>query len=172
MDVWEAIRGRRSVRAFADEAVPRETLIRLVQDAAIWAPSGGNAQTWQFIIVDDPSLLNKVRLVSPGLSGRPAAAVVICQDMERVRQRSSNLGETMALLDSGMAAQNLMLAAHALGLGTCAIASFHPRGLQAVLSLPEQVVPVLALSLGVPGAVPKPPERNVNVWRFNHESVR
>lgn len=172
MDVWEAIRGRRSVRTYLEETVPRETLIRLVEEAAIWAPTGGNAQTWRFIIVDDPSLLNKVRMVSPGLSGKPAAVIILCQDMEKARQKSSDLGEIMALLDTGMAAQNVMLAAHAIGLGTCPISSFHLRGVQAVLSLPEKIVPFLLIAVGVPGAIPKAPERKTDVWRFNYEPVR
>jgi nitroreductase len=149
MQTWQAICERRSVRSFRDEGVPRETLVRLVKEAAIWAPSGGNAQTWRFVIIDDRTLLNKVRMISPGL-----------------------LGETLALLDTGMAAQNMMLAAYDLGLGTCAVASFHRQGLQMLLGLPEEVVPYLLISVGVPGVVPQPPPRRMDVWRFNRESAR
>ncbi len=169
MDTWQAIRERRSVRAFRDEIVPRETLIRLVRDAAIWAPSGGNAQTWRFVLIDDHTLLKKVRMISPGLLGQPPALIAICQDMEEATRKGSELGETLALLDSGMATQNLMLAAHDLGLGTCAIASFHRQGLQTLLGLPAAVVPLLLISIGIPTETPRPPQRRIDVWRFNRE---
>lgn len=172
MQTWQAIRERRSVRSFRDEGVPRETLLRLVKEAAIWAPSGGNAQTWRFVIIDDRTLLNKVRMISPGLLGQPAAAIAICQDAQEAKRKGSELGETLALLDSGMAAQNLMLAACDLGLGTCAVASFHRQGLQALLGLPQEVVPHLLISVGVPAVLPQPPQRRMDVWRFNHESAR
>jgi nitroreductase len=169
LDTWQAIKERRSVRSFREEAVPRETLLRLVQEAAIWAPSGGNAQTWRFVIIDDRTLVNKVRMISPGLLGQPAAVIAICQDMEEAGRKGSQLGETLALLDSGMAAQNIMLAAHDLGLGTCAVASFHRQGLQTLLGLPPAVVPLLLISVGVPGDIPPPPQRRTDVWRCNRE---
>jgi len=112
-------------------------------------------------------------MISPGLLGQPAAVIVICQDVQESKRKGSELGETLSLLDTGMAAENVMLAAHDLGLGTCAVASFHRQGLQALLGLPlEEMVPYLLISVGVPGDIPKPPDRNIDVWRFNCESVR
>jgi len=172
METWQVIHERRSVRSFQDKAIPREVLVRLVKEAAIWAPSGGNAQTWRFVIIDDRTLLNKVSMISPGLLGRPAAVIVICQDVQESKRKRSELGEELGLLDSGMAAENVMLAAHDLGLGTCAVASFYGQGLQALLGLPEGVVPHLLISIGVPSDVPKPPKRNLDVWRFNCECAR
>ena len=168
MEVWRAIRERRSVRSFRPERIPRDTLLRLIEEAAVWAPSGGNAQTWRFVIIDDPMLLRKVRMISPGLLGEPAAVIACCQDMKEATRRGAELGETLALLDTGMAAQNIMLAAHDLGLGTCAVASFHHAGLQALLGLPDGVEPHLLVTVGVPDSLPSPPDRRLDLCGFNH----
>jgi len=159
MDLWEAIKGRRSVRSFTQEKVSREILERLLE-AAIWAPSGGNAQTWQFTVIDDSDAIRRVKLVSPGLLGDPAAVIAVCQDLLRARAAGGALGETtLAPIDAAMATQNLLLAAHAEGLGTCTIASFHHKGIARLLRLPEGVEPILLVSVGWPETTPSAPTR-------------
>ncbi len=171
MELWEAIKGRRSVRAFTDQPVDREILERLLE-AAIWAPSGGNAQTWRFTVVDDPASIRRVKLVSPGLLGDPAAVIVVCQDIHKARAAGGALGETvLAPIDAAMATQNILLAAHAEGLGTCTIASFHHKGIARLLHLPDGVDPILLVSVGWPKAVPPaPPRRREGVFRFEEGS--
>lgn len=166
MDVWEAIKGRRSVRRFADRPVERERLERLVE-AAIWAPSAGNAQTWRFVIVADKESALRIKTVSPGLLGDPAALVAICQDLAEARRRSGTLGETfLAPVDAAMAAQNLLLAAHAEGLGACVIASFHRRAVARLLALESEVEPILLVSVGWPAEAPPPPPRRRDCIAF------
>ena len=159
MDLWEAIRGRRSVRSFLDRPVTRETIERLLE-AATWAPSGGNAQTWRFVVVMDPAEIRKIKIVSPGLLGDPAAVIAVCQDLVQARVKGGNLGETfLAPVDAAMATQNLLLAAYAEGLGTCTIASFHQRGVSRLLKMREGVEPILLVSLGYPTEWPPAPAR-------------
>lgn len=159
MEVYEAIRGRRSVRRFLADPIDRETLDRIV-DAAIWAPSGGNAQTWRFVIVTEPERIGKLRTVSPGLLGDPPAVVALCQDLGAARAKGGALGETfLAPIDAAMAAQNLLLAAYAEGLGTCTIGSFHKAAVGRLLNLPDRVEPVLLVSVGRPVESPDPPKR-------------
>ena len=159
VDLWEAIRGRRSVRTFLDRPVTRETIERLLE-AAIWAPSGGNAQTWRFVVLVDPAEIRKIKIVSPGLLGDPVAVIAVCQDLVQARAKGGNLGETfLAPVDSAMATQNLLLAAYAEGLGTCAIASFHRRGVSRLLGLAEGIEPILLVSLGYPAQLPPAPAR-------------
>lgn len=159
MDLYAAIRGRRSVRRFASAPVDRNVLERVV-DAAMWAPSGGNAQTWRFVIVTEPARIAKLKTVSPGLIGEPAAVVAVCQDLADARAKGSTLGEVLlAPCDAAMAAQNLLLAAYAEGLGTCTVASFTHRAVARLLKLPETVEPILLVSVGVPDEAPKPPAR-------------
>jgi nitroreductase len=159
MELWNAIKGRRSVRSFTGEPVSRETLEKLLE-AAIWAPSGGNAQTWRFTVIDQPGAIRQIKLVSPGLLGDPAAVIAVCQDMPRARAAGGALGETtLAPIDAAMAAQNLLLVAHAEGLGTCTIASFHHKGIARLLRLPVGVEPVLLISVGWPAEMPAAPAR-------------
>ncbi len=167
MELWEAIRGRRSVRAFLNRAVPRETIERLLE-AATWAPSGGNAQTWRFVVITDPAEIRSIKIVSPGLLGDPTAVIAICQDLVQARAKGGPLGETfLAPVDAAMATQNLLLAAYAEGLGTCAIASFHRHGVSRLLKIPEGIEPILLVSLGYPAqSPPAPPRRQEGVFTF------
>ncbi len=159
MELHEAIRGRRSVRRFLQEPIERPILDRLIE-AAMWAPSGGNAQTWRFVVVTEPERIAKLRTVSPGLLGDPPVVIAVCQDLAEARAKGSTLGETfLAPLDSAMATQNLLLAAHAEGLGTCVIASFHKRAVGRLLELPDRVEVVLLVSVGRPAESPNPPSR-------------
>ena len=171
MDLLEALQQRRSCRRFTSEPVPAETLRRLVREAGVWAPTGGNAQAWRFGLVTDANLLETLALVSPGLPPRPAAVVVICQDLAIARLRSRDFGGgEFALMDTAMAAQNIMLMAHALGLGTCAVASFHRGGVQTALGMPGALVPQLLVAVGFPAAASKAPARNTEVcWQDRYE---
>ena len=166
MDLLKAIMERRSVRSFQADHVPEDTLRRLVE-AGIWAPSGGNAQTWCFIIVTDGVSIRRLKMLSPGLLGNPPAVIVICQNIAEAERKGAKLGkEILSLMDSAMAAQNIMLAAYAEGLGTCIVRSFHPGGVQKLLKLPQYVEPQILISVGVPASVPKPPKRNFDIVSF------
>lgn len=157
IEIIEVIKGRRSVRSFRDKSIPDEHL-RIILEAGLWAPSGGNAQPWEFVVVRDKLTIEKIKLFSPGLFGDPDTVVVLCVNKERIR-RSSKSGELIALMDVAMAAQNIMLAAYSLGIGSCPIASFNKVAVKELLGIPAHVDPVLMLSLGYPDKWPEPPER-------------
>ena len=153
------IKARRSVREHTGAPVPGAILNQLLQ-AARWAPSGGNQQQWCFVVVRDALQMRKVAAVSPGLLGQPGAIVVICADKGTDSGRSQELDEACSLIETGLAAQNLMLAAAAFGLGSCPVRSFNPQALGRLLGLPEQVSPELIVTLGYPArAVDAPPRR-------------
>lgn len=159
MKVMTAIKGRRSVRQFRSDPVDKETLLRLVE-AAVWAPSGGNGQTWRFIVVTQAAAMRKIKMVSPGLLGDPPAVIVIAQDTNLARHKGGKMGvESIIKMDSAMAAQNIMLGAYEMGLGTCVIASFHPGGVAKVLGMPENILPILIVSVGHPAIDSPPPAR-------------
>lgn len=162
MDLNEAIQGRRSIRRFTEERVPLGQLAELVQ-AGTWAPSAGNVQSWRFVIVDDDRVLRQVNAVSPGMLGMPTALIAVCQDKDMAFRRGSVLGRDVgSVMDAAMAAQNIMLAAHASGLGTCAVLSFNRIAVQRFLDLPEHVQPELLVTVGFPAIRPVPPKRVVD----------
>jgi len=158
MDTLEAILTRRSVRDFRPAAVPDE-LLRQVLTAAAASASGGNVQPWGFVLVRSAERLAGLRSLAPGIIGPPAAAIAICLDHERATRLGGTGGEQMAWLNIGLATQNLLLAAHSLGLGACPIGSFHSQGVITYLGLPAGVEPVLLVVVGFPVIQPAPPGR-------------
>ncbi len=155
--VLDIIKGRRSVRSFKSDPVPEEHL-RLILEAGLWAPSGGNAQPWEFVLVREKSLIDKIKLFSPGLFGDPYALIVLCVNKNRIKRRDES-GKQIALMDVAMAAQNIMLEAYYLGIGSCPIASFNKTAIKELLDIPDHVDPVLMVSLGYPEGWPEPPKR-------------
>jgi nitroreductase len=161
MEVMNAIKGRRSVRSFTDQAVDKEVLEQLIE-AAVWAPSGGNGQTWRYVVITDPIMMKKIKMVSPGLLGGPPAVIIIAQDLAEAKHKGGEMGEELITkMDSAIASQNIMLAAHAKGLGTCVIASFHAKAVGKMVQLPENIQPQLLVSVGHPAMDPPPPDRKL-----------
>ncbi|MDQ7794446.1 MAG: nitroreductase family protein [bacterium] len=153
--VLGAIRERRSVRCYQDQAVP-QAILREALDAARWAPSAANNQPWQFLVVTRPDLRRAL--------GRHARWHFIrWRHVAQAPVVVVILGNPAAnrwhLVDCAMAGQNLMLAAHALGLGTCWIGAFDPRGVRQVLAIPERLAVVGLVTLGYPAERPAPPPR-------------
>lgn len=159
LSVEACIRGRRSIRSFTGQAVSRELIRELLEDAAM-APSGSNAQPWAFIAVDDPALIEKIKMFSPGLNGLPACLVFFCIDQEAVDGlKAGGQRETGVEPDLAMAAQNFMLAAYAKGLGTCPVKSFQAPIVRKILQIPPQLTPDLLVTVGYPAQMPEAPRR-------------
>jgi nitroreductase len=159
MDVFEAIKGRRSVRRYKPDAVPKE-LIEKILDAARWAPSGGNIQSWKFIVISDKHLLEMVRKVSPGYLGEATLGILVCSDKEKAYRIGGVLGrDYLSVADCAMAVENMLLAAYALGLGTCVVKSFSRIAVKEILEIPEGIEPELLVILGYPAQTPTPPSR-------------
>ncbi len=158
MDTLEAIFTRRSVRAFTEQPLEPQALRQVLQ-AGMAAPSGGNLQAWGFVVVQSPERLAGLRSLAPGIIGKPTAVIAICFDEGRARRLGGSGSEHMARLDIGLATQNMLLAAHAIGLGACPIGSFHPQAVALFLGLPEGVQPILLLALGSPKVKPTSPGR-------------
>jgi len=140
MDVFEAIRERKSVRSYDDRPVPTNVLEKILE-AGRTAPSASNVQPWHFIIVTD---LQKRTALSAGKYAKflKTTPVVI-----------AGLGDREAspewhVVDVTIAMENMVLAATAEGLGTCWIGSFHESEVKAALSIPDKWEVVAMLALG------------------------
>jgi len=164
LDVFEAIRNRRSVRAFTSETVSEEEVKRLV-DAGRWAPSAGNIQPWEFIIVRDAKI--KRRLVIAALDQtfieEAPVVIVVCADERQSSMGYGSRGLTLyCLQDTAAAIQNMLLAAYTLGLGTCWIGAFHEEEARKVLKVPFDVRPIAIIPVGYPAEKPSaPPKRSI-----------
>lgn len=158
METLRAIFTRRSIRAYTDEPIDPQILHQLLEVAQA-ASSGGNVQPWGFVVVQSPKRLAALRALSPGIIGTPAAVICLCLDQERAIAFGGDEGEQIAWLSLGLVTQNVLLAAHALGLGACPVASFHKGGVSLFLGLPESVSPVLMITVGHPAVRPPSPGR-------------
>ena len=167
METREVIFSRRSVRSFTDQQVDRESLMELAR-AAIWAPTGGNAQPWEFIIVSNPETMKLIKIVSPGLLGNPSACIAVCSDKPRNIEKMGAIGGTLAVMDCSMAAQNIMLMAADMGIGSCVIRSFNQEAVREVLKAPENVMPELLVTLGYTKGNPGNPKRREEVIHWNN----
>jgi nitroreductase len=148
--VLDQIRSRRVTRSFTGESLDDRD-IEAVLEAARWAPNAGNRRIHRYLIVRSPERVNLVRSVSPGMLARPAALIVICTDLERARVEQVQVErDTTVWIDVGTAAMSMMMAAHALGLGSCPTTSFSRGGVREVLELPSHAIPEFVLQLGRP----------------------
>jgi len=157
MDVLEAIKGKRSIRAFTNRDVPAEIVEELI-DSARWAPSAGNIQPWEFIIVRKPRI--RRRLAEAALSQtfieEAPVVIVVCADEERSSQGYGLRGETLyCIQDTAAAIQNIHLTAYSLGLGTCWVGAFREEETREILKIPRGIKPVAMIPLGYPAEVPR-----------------
>jgi nitroreductase len=151
--LMDIIKNRRSVRRFTTQPVEKETL-DLLLEAARWAPSAGNSQPWQFVVITGAHTIRTLRMFMPGVMGniREGPALLgICLDTRHKSEWSS--------FDLGCALQNILLCAHALGLGACAIGAFDGAIVKELLELPDESDLCLLVTLGYPTGEVKAPSR-------------
>ena len=152
MDVFNAIRTRRSVRSYASRAIPPEVLERMRQ-ALRYAPSACNFQPWHFIFVTDPQLRRKVAQASNDQLWMADAPVIVvgCALPEHAFKGMGGYGNS-AEIDVTIALDHLTLAAVADGLGTCWIGAFDEAKVKKLLEVPPQAKVVAMTPLGYPAS--------------------
>lgn len=155
-DFLRVITSRRVVREFTDAPLHDQDLM-YVLTAARWATRGSNSRIHRLLVVQNRVLIRRVRAFSPGMLGTPAALVIVCTDGALAAAAEVQLDRDVTpWIDVGTAAMNMMLAAHAVGLGACPVTSFSKAGVGVVLKLPPQVVPEFIVQLGHPAAAGRP----------------
>ncbi len=158
MDLFDALRTRRSIRKYRPEPV-EETVILDCIAASMLAPSSGNAQPWEFVTVLERDTLDRVPDFHPraGMCRQAAAAVLVCADPGREK----NPGNWPA--DCAAATQNLLLALHGRGLGAvwCGVFPRKERvtGMRKLLGIPEGIIPYALIPLGWPAEEKPVPDR-------------
>lgn len=159
MDLFDAIKNRRSIRRFEDRPVPEDLIIKIIE-AGQWAPSACNRQDWKFIIVDSAEVKEKLlsETTAHFVGKAPLLIFVVYSN------RTDNLEYKDHLLSAAMAIQNMQLAAHALGVGSCCVNNLPVKSrLKKILNIPRHYDPVSLVCLGFPEAVPKPLKRKENL---------
>ena len=171
-DAFTVIHTRRSIRRYTDQPVP-EALIEKILRAAMAAPSACNQQPWEFVVIDDPEIIRQIPGFNPAAAPLRTAplAIVVCGNLSR----ELPLAKGFWVQDCSAAIQNLLLAAHASGLGAVWLGGYPLQHLidrmRQLVGLPQEVIPLAVIALGYPAEHKEPEDRfdpsrvHRNVWR-------
>lgn len=148
MDPIQAIKTRRSVRQYKDKDVSSD-LVKQLLEAAMSAPSAYNHQPWQFIVLTDRKILNRVALIDHCVSaGSAAVAILVCGDFQRETE------ESFLIQGCSAATENMLIAANALGLGAVWTSIFPfkdaIKNFRDMLGLPKNILPITLVPIGYP----------------------
>lgn len=150
MDAMEALLTRRSIRKYKQGDVP-DNVVKDVLTAAMSAPSAGNQQDWEFIVVRDRETLTKMTEIHPYAQMLKEAplAIVLCGDLSHEKYKG------FWVQDCSAAMENLLLAIHASGFSSVWL-GVYPRqerieGLRKLFGLPDHVIPLAVAPVGIPG---------------------
>jgi nitroreductase len=165
-DKFQFILGRRSIRLYATGEVSESAVTQLLQ-AAMAAPSAVAKDPWRFVVIRKKETLSTIAaaLTNGAMLATAPLGIVVCGDLNAAHDRQLSY----LLQDCSAAIENLLLCAHALGLGACWL-GIHPREdrvqkLKEILKLPASVIPVAGIAIGHPAEEKEPRTR------FNPEYV-
>lgn len=145
----EFLSRRSSIRSYRDE-MPDEQALAYILSCASTAPSAGNLESWDVIVVTDAERragLAEAALDQPHVRDAPVV-LVIAANYVRAMSRYGDRGILYALCDASIACTYMMLAAHAIGLGSCWTGAFDDEDVRTVLELPQHIRPVALLTIG------------------------
>jgi nitroreductase len=157
IDPIESMMTRVSVRQFTGDSISQQQLDTLLH-CAMAAPSAMNSQPWAFIVVTDRAVLDQIGAQLPysRCANNPACAIIPCGDLTKAIEGE---GQNFWINDVSAATENLLLAAHAMGLGAV-WTGIHPGQeriniLKEILALPEHIIPLCVVPVGVPAEQPE-----------------
>ncbi|HEC69523.1 MAG TPA: nitroreductase [Candidatus Omnitrophica bacterium] len=156
MDIFEAIKKRRSIRKYKDKQVEEEKILKILESARL-APSAKNLQEWRFIVVRDKEKRKKLSEAARNQKFVEEAPVVIvcCAETDEYRM---TCGQLSYPIDVAIAVEHMVLTAVEEGLGTCWIGAFYEDRVKEILNIPEEIKVVELLTLGYPDE--EPPSRS------------
>ncbi len=161
MDLSEAILNRRSIRKYKDKEIDDELVTKIIE-AGVWAPSAGNLQSWEVIVVRDHQI--KVQLavacyIREFIAEAPVVLIICAYKRKSGATYGERGRELYCIQDAACAAQNMLLMIHDLGLGACWNGSFDEDSVSTLLGIPEGIRPVAIITVGYPDEKPIPPPR-------------
>jgi len=161
MNTFDCIFTRRSVRSFKPDDVD-DKYIGLMLYAATYAPSAGNSQEWQFVVIKDE--LKRKQLAEAAFKqdfiAEAPVCIVVAADLDKASMKYDKRGEVLySLQATANATMIMLLAAHELGLGTCWIGAFDEDKVSHIAELPSNLRPVVIVPVGYANEVPEMQER-------------
>lgn len=146
------------IRAYKSDPVPEEKIQQLLK-YAVRAPSAGNLQPWEFIVVKSPEVRAKLAEATGKQISVVTApvSIITCADVQRASQ-SGGRGSFFSLVDTSFASLLILLGAVEQGLGACFVGSYNPEEVAKLLALPDHVRPVGVITIGYPAEQPQKPK--------------
>ena len=169
----DVITSRVSIRKFTGEKISEQQIDTIVR-VGLTAPTAANSQPWAFIVVDDDALLDSLgtALVNSRIKNGASHVIVVCGDMNKAFDGE---GRDFWIEDTSAATENILLAAHAMGLGAVWVGIYPMKqnieSVKNILHLPDHIVPMSIVTLGYPAENPaikdKYKEENIhrNIWQ-------
>ena len=157
MDSFENLLTRRSIRKFETKNIPKK-LVKKILKAAMYAPSACNSRPWEFIVVNDKNLMKKISTFthSVAMAADAPLGIMVCGNLEK---NYKNFWPQ----DCAAVTENILLAAHALGLGTVWTGIYPKNDLIKLYNehfqLPKNIIPFCFIPIGYPNEIKKDPER-------------
>lgn len=165
MELLETIKNRRCIRKFKSKDVEEEKINKILE-AANWAPSAGNLQARDFILVRNSEIKEKIAeaaLYQNFINEAPVVIVVCANEKKSSYKYGSRGSELYCIQDATISAQNIMLTAYSLGLGSCWVGAFDENRIREILNIPEYVRPVAIIPIGYPDEIPRAPPRSLDL---------
>lgn len=164
--VIENIMTRTSIRQFTDQPIAKDTL-DVILKAGMAAPSAMNAQPWAFVVVTEKEVLDSLNAKHPYANLKTAtAAIIVCGNLDKTKEGP---GREYWVQDCSAVTENILLAAHAYGLGAvwCGVYPIEERvkDVSGVLDLPENIIPLNVITMGYPAENPEPKDK------FNPDNI-
>jgi len=166
MELYEGLISRRSERYYTGEKIDEEIITKIIR-AGMYAPSARNKRPWHFVIIDDRDVIRKIMEIHPSATmlSKASHAIAVCGD-----EKLEN-GPGYYKLDCSAATQNILLAAHSMGLGAVWL-GIEPRearvkAVDSLLGLPEHIHTLSVVSIGIPDNMPA-----MTTDRFEPEKIK
>ena len=149
-DIFDCMRESHSIRSFTKEDIPDATLSRILE-AGCWAPSAGNLQPWFFYVIKNEKLKRQVAEVcfqQQQVEATPVIVVIMADPAKSNEKYGERGAQLYCLQDTAAAAENMILAAHGLGIASCWVGAFDEPKVQVLVEAPPRLRAVAILCLG------------------------
>lgn len=168
METFECICSRRTCTEFEDRPIDRQELGKILE-AGRHAPSPGNVQSWEFVVLEDPEKKEKLSKIAADERVKIAPAnIIICSNQEKIEREFGEKGTKLySIQESSTCIQNMLLEAHNQELGSFWTSSFNEEKLSGLLRLPKPVRPLAIIAIGHPKQLHKP-ERKYKISELTY----
>ncbi|MFH1770606.1 MAG: nitroreductase family protein [archaeon] len=168
MELFECIENRRSIRKYTEQPIEFDKITKIL-NAGLYAPSTGNLQNWRFVLVLEKPLIKKLyhHCMKQEQVYHAQAVIVVCGVTDKAERMYGLRGKRLYTIQNcACAIQNMLLAAHALGIGACWVGAFDEDKVNALIGVPDRARPQAIITLGYPAEEPKSDRKSLEAATY------